>query len=404
MNRTGITHAFAGAVAMGLAAVAFFAALPARGLTINDNGACSAWSWDAPTSTLTCSPAAGGPPVCTVTGASAGLVNGTVTLTASCTPGATGWVWTTSGTCSNGTTSQTCVATSAATGSVDYKVRGSNTNGDGADSAAHAVNWSNTPPPAPPTGCTLTPSPSNLPAGGGLVNLTMSCGGGAPTSYAWSAPGVTFTGGATTTTNTNSATITATTAFTATASNAGGDAAATTSVQVGGGGPSISCTEQGFSKTLVVPWDWGGSLGGFDTYLPAYGGMGTNGIVVVPFTPTPPADVNNVTRIAATPYPGGQVNARITVAISDTPCDLTPPSPGSSSGIDSVTVSYGVGTVPLQFGVPSAVALTPGVQYYINVAWRTKVKGMSDLQNTCVPGPNYPNCNLRVTLSKPSGH
>src|SRR5262245_27156290 len=38
-----------------------------------------------------------------------------------------------------------------------------------------------------PSGCTLTASPTSLPAGGGNVTLTAACSGGnAPTQYAWS--------------------------------------------------------------------------------------------------------------------------------------------------------------------------------------------------------------------------
>ncbi len=115
MNRTGMSRALFGAVAACLTAVALFAAGPARSLTINDQGACSAWTWNATNATLTCTPATGGPP-----------------------------------------------------------------------------------PPASqgPSGCTLTSSPSSLGVAGGAVNLTVTCGGSAPTSYAWSAsPGATFSGG-----------------------------------------------------------------------------------------------------------------------------------------------------------------------------------------------------------------
>ncbi len=114
----------------------------------------------------------------------------------------------------------------------------------------------------------------------------MTCGGGTPTSYAWAGPGATFSGGTSTSSNTNSATITATTGFTVTASNAGGDAVAQASVQVGGG-DAISCAAQGFSKTLVYNWDWSTSVAQVDTT--SLGGMGTNGIIVIPFTATAPA-------------------------------------------------------------------------------------------------------------------
>jgi hypothetical protein len=90
---------------------------------------------------------------------------------------------------------------------------------------------------APPGACTLTATPSSLPAGGGTVVLGVSCAaGGAPTSYNWSAsPSVTFTGGINTVASTNSALITQTTAFTIVASNAAGSSPpATASIQVAG--------------------------------------------------------------------------------------------------------------------------------------------------------------------------
>ena len=302
-----------------------------------------------------------------------------------------------------GTTASTCAATSTATGNVSYTVTGTNATGPGAASAAKVVSWTNS-LPAKPTGCTLTPSPASLPAGGGQVSLTMACsGGGAATSYTWSGPGATFSGGAGTTTNSNTATITATTGFTVTASNAGGDTAAQASVQVGTA-DTISCAAQGFSKTLVVPWNWATSIAQIDTW--ANTGMGTNGILVVPFTPTGPADVNNLSAVSASSYPAGQVVAPITVSISSTPCELYAPAPGTAKGIDAVKVKYGVGTVGTVFGKPNAVALTPGVKYYVNVAWRDNVSA-SNLYGTqtCVAGADfYPNCNVRLGLSKPAGH
>ena len=82
---------------------------------------------------------------------------------------------------------------------------------------------------APPSACALAANPSQLPAGGGLVTLTASCsGGGAPTTYAWSGPGVNPNAGASQVVN-----VTATSTFSVVVSNAGGPSApASTNVTV----------------------------------------------------------------------------------------------------------------------------------------------------------------------------
>ncbi len=72
--------------------------------------------------------------------------------------------------------------------------------------------------------------------------------------------------------------------------------------------------------------------------------------------------MNVLASVTATSYPAGQVYAKNTLAISTVPCDLNPPAPGTVDGLDSTSVKYGVGTVPVKWstGKPTAVALTPG--------------------------------------------
>jgi len=48
-------------------------------------------------------------------------------------------------------------------------------------------------------------------------------------------------------------------------------------------------------------------------------------------------------------------------------------------------------------GKPTALSLTPGTQYYINVA------GRNGGAQTCVPGA-FGLCELRLALRKPIGH
>lgn len=256
-------------------------------------------------------------------------------------------------------------------------------------------------PPAPgvPTGCVLTPSPTSLTAAGS-VNLSVTCQSGSPTSFAWSAPaGVTFSSPSPTTTNTNSATITANTNFTVIASNAVGPAAtAQALVTVGGVAGGLSCP--GFAKTILVNWDWASGMTKVDTFY-TQNGLGTNGILVVPFIPTGPAN-NVLAQISATGYPSPSMENDQTLAISSQPCDLVGLVKSESP---SPTVRYVVGTSPLMFGKPQGASLTPGGQYYINIAGRQNVSATSPSgTQTCVPGGNYPFCDVRLSVQKPTGH
>jgi hypothetical protein len=235
------------------------------------------------------------------------------------------------------------------------------------------------------------------------VTLTATCTN-SPTTFAWTGTGL--QGGATTTTNTNTANITATSSFTVTAHNDAGDSApASRSVQVGTVTGGLSCP--GFSKTLFVPWDWASSLNHVDTYV-TQSGLGTNGILVIPFTPTGPAD-NIVVQLSATNYPAGNMLNTKRLSISTTPCDLNPPEAASAVTGTTPSLSYVVGTAPISqiTGKPSAAALTAGVQYYVNIAERSGVNNSNPLgTQTCIPplpGTTsfYPNCELRLSLQKP---
>ena len=274
------------------------------------------------------------------------------------------------------------------------------------DAANKILSCQTTTPPAPGApGCTLSASPSSLSAAG-PVTLTASCSN-SPTSYTWSAsPATTFTGTDNTgSTNTNGATISANTTFTVTATNGTGSGQASKSVQVGAVTGAISCP--GFTKTLVVNWDWASSLSKVDTYQ-TQGGLGTNGILVIPFTPTGPAD-NVEVKFSAANYPAANMVNTKRLAISTQPCDLNPSEPASVASGSTPSLAYVIGTAPVNFinGLPSAASLTPGVQYYLNVAERKGVTAnLPSGTQTCVPtaGSFYPACELRLSLQKPTGH
>jgi hypothetical protein len=256
------------------------------------------------------------------------------------------------------------------------------------------------PPPAPGVpSCTLAANPTSLPAGGGSVTLTATCTG-SPTTFAWTGTGL--QGGATTTSSTNTANITATASFTVTAHNDAGDSApASRSVQVGTTTGGLSCP--GFSKTLFVNWDWASTLSRVDTYV-TQGGIGTNGILVIPFIATGPAD-NIAVQLSATNYPASQMINTKRLAISRTPCDLNPPEPASAVTGSTPSLSYVVGTAPISAitGKPQAASLTPGDQYYVNIAERSGVNNANPFgTQSCISGYQfYPNCELRITLQKP---
>jgi hypothetical protein len=80
--------------------------------------------------------------------------------------------------------------------------------------------------------------------------------------------------------------------------------------------------------------------------------------------------------------------------------------PGSATD-NSATLSFGVGAVPVYWASgPTAVSLTPGVRYYINVAGRNNVTAANPYgTSTCLPGRlYYPYCDVRLEFTKPVGH
>jgi hypothetical protein len=143
-----------------------------------------------------------------------------------------------------------------------------------------------------------------------------------------------------------------------------------------------------------------------DTYV-TQNGLGTNGILVIPFTPTAPAN-DAVAQLSVTQYPGNQMVNSKRVTISTQPCDLNPSGPMTTAQGTTPKLFYVVGTAPVSAftGQPQAASLTAGVQYYINVAERNNVTSADpDGNQTCVPGGSfYPACELRIQVQKPAGH
>lgn len=336
MKQAGIIRALARVFVGSVGSIALLVAGPARSvaITIDDGGACASWTWNSTTRTLSCGSVAPPPP----------------------------------------------------------------------------------PPLGAPTGCTasVTTNPATLTSAGGTATLHVSnCSPSTGLSYTWTKNGASFSTAQTAvdTLAANTSTTTAsTTSYQVNVCNGSActgnlpSAPLTATVPAASGGPSggISCAAQGFSKTIVYNWDWNSTVPQLDTAYMADTtggqGVGTNGILVVAFTPTGPADSNNLSFIDAIGYPSPNQGNVMTLSISTQPCDLTVPDPGTSVSY-APTVTYGIGTVAVRWwdGKPTAHALTPGVKYYINVA------GRDGSANTCAPG-GFGSCEIRLALRKPAGH
>ena len=341
----------------GAALITFAVTTQAANITISASN-CASYTVGAPDQngnvTLTCIPASGTGPLigCSIQGSTAGTIGSNDTLTAVCSGGAPATNWTWSGGSCAGLTTQACPANESSAITQTYSVVIHN--GAGADAnASLPVTWSST-PPAKPTGCSITPSTTALPAGGGNVNLTAQCtGGGAVANWNWS--GATYT---TTSGNTASATISANTTFTVGAQNAGGTTNASVMVNVGVGGP-ISCDPPS-GKTLVIDMPWANPT---RMYTSGAGGFGPNDIVVVRFTTGSTANPsNNLPAFTAVEFQSGTSN-RI-AALSATPCDF------SGTGQAGSTVQGSSVLLPFAVGNNNAgyyAKLKQNTTYYMNI-------------------------------------
>jgi hypothetical protein len=372
------------ALACAAMALAFVQPVQAASFSFSDSN-CDSFTLGGtiPNQTLTCV-VSNAPSGCSISGPNTGTTGTPITLTSTCATGsANQWAWTggTAGNC-QGLTSQSCQASSTSSGTVTYTVTARNAVG-AAPPSSITVNWSNTPPQAP-TGCTLTALPTSLPIGGGSVALTTTCsGGGAPTSYAWTAS-PTPAGFSATAGFSQTVTISASTFFTVTPSNGGGNGnQATVSVNVATNNPGF-CSQ--YSNVLpIVNATWGQSANWFSTAGGNFGDGNTSVWVIKLTVPagTPLSAATGSFNVSE--YQGPSTIRQMT--LSTQACDFRGKDYTGATGPLAVSngstgsIIYGVAT-PFVFG---PAGLSAGQTYYINVRnWQLDPSPQSSCaQSTC---------------------
>ena len=106
-----------------------------------------------------------------------------------------------------------------------------------------------------------------------------------------------------------------------------------------GGEPGeIPDSVPGFDKVIKGHWDW--TAGKLKLDSATLGGIGCNGIMIVSFVPTAPADGVQA-MISVTGYPVNMGN-ELALCVSKTPGVLYEPEPGCSEG-QTATLNYCVG-------------------------------------------------------------
>ena len=350
--------------------------------------------------TLTCVPVVG--PVCTLQASTPNpVINTALTLTAACTGGAGGYTYAWTG-LSAGCTTAVCTDTQAVAGAKTYTVTATSGANQGPPASA-TVTWA-AQASTPPTGCSLTPNPGSLPAGGGAVTLTASCsGGGAPTTYSW-------TGGsiqALTQVASQSTNVTATTTFTVTPSNsAGAGNTATATVTVagsGGGGGQNFCAN--YQNVIILDVPWGGVA---DTRSSGQN-FAPNGVLVAKFT-VPAGWANNpgnVGKVQAAEY--GDPPTYRQASLSTAQCDFRGVANGQYdqyfrdvTGKQPFPLQWAFGnTAVAEFTVTGNALfrpqLQPGQTYYYNVRnWNPYGNGGSG-NSSC----NGSSCNAIISINTP---
>ena len=252
------------------------------------------------------------PPTCTLAASPATITAGShALLTASCSPAATSYLWSTNTTFGSTVASGTVAPTTTTT----YTVTGVNASGTGsAASVAVAV----TPRETPPV-CSLTAAPDAIVAGASAT-LTASCSPTA-TSYAWSGSGCAGTTGPTC-----SVTPTATSSYAVVGSNSAGSGAPS----------SASVTVRAAAAAFSGLW-WNPNESGWGLSVTQHGSMSF--VAIFTFEPSGQATWYVIPSCAAAST-GGCSGALYKVAGGSSPTMPWNGSDKTVSGVGSATLSF----------------------------------------------------------------
>ena len=236
--------------------------------------------------------------------------------------------------------------------------------------------------------CSISASPSVLPASGGTVTVSTSCG--ANTSLA---------GGKSVSQNSSNSwtdtiganSLSTTVSYTYTVSGDGGSKSVTVSQSGTGGttpppGGPISC--DGFSRTHVIDIAWGAPASAAPRVLTSNNGGFTAGEIVVARFTTPASTAAGIYAQIKSAEWGDQQHNRI-ASLSDTPCAFPIPNglgrlATTSIATTSPAFTYAVGGSSSYYAI-----LKPSTTYYFNI------KNVD-----C--GANE-SCNMFIELQKPKG-
>ena len=348
--------------------------------------------------------------MCTIAASSLTPAVGSVlTLTANCTDGPFGWLWTGSAAACS-TASPVCNDTQSAAGPKIYTVYGGNGMGAG-PTASVTVNW--TAAANPPTGCTVTrttPASGTLPTGGGSITLNASCSGGAaPTSWEWRRNGAattTVTAQYQETLPANAGAAAVTYSYDARPCVGGTCSAYTspvTTVVVSGSAPVGFCSQ--YSDVRFADIVWGPSTT-LETVNNGAINPGTLYVVRINIPAGASSPGNYPGTIEAVEFPDAP--AERVVSLSSQPCDFRGFSPGMPSfpvgdptGANGPLTWSGGNVVALSFlftgdpqPFPPIAQLNPGQTYYLNV----QTIRAGDGGNSCFA----PSCNLKFVLRPPN--
>lgn len=242
--------------------------------------------------------------------------------------------------------------------------------------------------------CTLSATPTTIPASGGSVTLTSNCG----SVSGWTKNSVAGgQAGTSTWMDTLPATSSASsTTYTYSVTGANGTAYASivqsgTGTTSGGGTAGWSGKCDGFANTRVIPISWGAlKSGSVSVYTKNFGGFSNGDVIVASFTTPGVSSAGQLGAIQAAEYASTAISR--TASLSTSPCSFdnnlgaTGSIFASLSGSalvsgNTVTVSFQVGGSSLWYPV-----LQPSTTYYYNIKNTSGIGGDMKIELQKPPG------------------